>query len=67
MENFVDVGVLQKCLCLVVVILLVHDDHGHPFVCCEDHPSVVLFELCEGCALCWVEVAILVVLLLLLF
>ena len=52
---------------LCVVVLLVHDDHGHPLVNCENHPCVVLFELCEGSALCWVEVAVVVVLLLLLF
>ena len=52
-------------LCLGVVILLVHDNHGHPFVCCKNHPGVVLLELCKGSALCWVEVAVVVVLLLL--
>ena len=36
---------------LVGVVLLVHDDHGHPLVCCEDHPGVVHFEFCEGSAL----------------
>ena len=52
---------------LVVIILLVHDHHGHPLVCCEYYPVVVLFELGEGPALCWIEVAVLEVLLLLVF
>ena len=45
----------------VDVILLVHDDHGHPLVCCKNHPGVVLFEFCEGSALGWVEVTLFVV------
>ena len=37
-----------------------------PLVCCENHPGIVLFALCEGSALGRVEVAIVVMLLLLL-
>ena len=54
------------CWCPVVVVVLeVHDHHGHPFVCCEYHPITILFELSEGYALCCGEVAMFMLLLLL--
>ena len=37
----------------VGVVLLVHDDHGHPLVFCKNHPGVVLFRVLLG--LCIVE------------
>ena len=43
----------------VDVVLFVYDDHGHPLVHCENHPSVVLFEFSKGSVLGGVEVTLL--------
>ena len=56
------------CWCPGVILgfigvdFLVHDDHGHPLVHCEDYPGVVLFEFCEGPVLGRVYVTLVVVL-----
>ena len=52
----------SKACVFVCVVLLVHDDHGHPLVHCQNHPGFVLFEFCKGPFAGGVEVALFVVL-----